>query len=110
MGILRESAATLETESGFQMESPGVSQFRSYILIGKWPEAENCLSSLGVTEEESLRVSSQLSLFLLSKTNYMLSLGCSISYQPAEILRATGSSERQHCTSCVTERVGTFER
>ncbi|EJD05675.1 WD40 repeat-like protein [Fomitiporia mediterranea MF3/22] len=62
-----ESATTLEMESGYQMEAPGVSQFRSYVLSGKWTEAESCLSTLGVTDEESLRITR----FLISQQKYL---------------------------------------
>ena len=44
----RESAATLETESGYVMESPDVGNFREYVLDGRWELAEACLEDLGV--------------------------------------------------------------
>ncbi|KAL5529369.1 hypothetical protein ACEPAG_5354 [Sanghuangporus baumii] len=62
-----ESASTLEAESGYQMEAPGVSQFRSCILNGRWADAESSLPSLGVNDEESLRVSR----FLISQQKYL---------------------------------------
>ncbi|KAL5490152.1 hypothetical protein ACEPAI_4985 [Sanghuangporus weigelae] len=62
-----ESASTLEAESGYQMEAPGVSQFRSYVLNGRWADAESSLPSLGVNDEESLRVSR----FLISQQKYL---------------------------------------
>ncbi|KAF9532157.1 WD40 repeat-like protein [Crepidotus variabilis] len=47
-----ESAATLEAESGYTMESLEVSQFRRYILEGLWSKAEVALETLGVEDEE----------------------------------------------------------
>ena len=55
---LRESAATLEAESGYTMEAPEVSEFRQYILDADWSAAEAALVRLGVTEDEGLWVSS----------------------------------------------------
>ncbi|KAF7322514.1 WD-domain-containing protein [Mycena chlorophos] len=43
-----ESAATLEAESGYAMESPQVAEFRQYISEGQWAKAENVLGVLGV--------------------------------------------------------------
>ncbi|KAF7295397.1 WD-domain-containing protein [Mycena indigotica] len=43
-----ESAATLEAESGYSMESPEVAEFRRYINDGLWSKAENALIALGV--------------------------------------------------------------
>lgn len=49
-----ESAATLEAESGYSLETPSVSQFRQYVLEAAWDRAEACLIGLGVTDEDSL--------------------------------------------------------
>ena len=57
--LISESAATLEAESGYAMESPEVSQFRQLILDGLWSKADAALTRLGVDEEEGLWVSSQ---------------------------------------------------
>lgn len=46
-----ESAATLEAESGYIMETPEVSEFRQCILDGAWASAEAALMRLGVSEE-----------------------------------------------------------
>jgi hypothetical protein len=54
--LISESAATLEAESGYSMESPDVSQFRQYILDGLWSKAEMALERLGVQEDEGLWV------------------------------------------------------
>lgn len=54
--ICSESAATLEAESGYSMESPEVSDFRQCILDGAWAQAEAALERLGVAEDEGLRV------------------------------------------------------
>ena len=56
--LISESAATLEAESGYAMESPEVSQFRQLILDGLWSKAEAALMRLGVDEEEGLWVGS----------------------------------------------------
>jgi len=55
--LISESAATLEAESGYAMESPEVSQFRQLILDGLWSKAEAALIRLGVEGEEGLWVS-----------------------------------------------------
>jgi WD repeat-containing protein 26 len=52
----RESAATLEAESGYTMETPEVSKFRQYILEASWSDAEDALTSLGVTDSDGLWV------------------------------------------------------
>ena len=52
----RESAATLEAESGYTLELPEVSQFRQYILDGMWAKAEAVLGRLGLHETEGLLV------------------------------------------------------
>ena len=54
--LISESAATLEAESGYAMESPEVSEFRQYILDGLWSKAEMALERLGVQEDEGLWV------------------------------------------------------
>jgi hypothetical protein len=52
----RESAATLEAESGYSLEAPEVSEFRQHILRGAWADAELLLVELGVTDTEALLV------------------------------------------------------
>lgn len=52
----RESAATLEAESGYPMEASEVSHFREYVLEGSWSKAEAALMRLGVSDEEGLWV------------------------------------------------------
>lgn len=54
--LQRESAATLEAESGYSMEAPEVSDFRQYILDASWTNAETALMRLGVTDDEGLWV------------------------------------------------------
>ena len=53
---LRESAATLEAESGYIMETPEVAEFRRCIRDASWDSAESALARLGVTEGEGLWV------------------------------------------------------
>ncbi|KZT09725.1 WD40 repeat-like protein [Laetiporus sulphureus 93-53] len=59
-----ESAATLEAESGYIMESPEVAEFRRCILGADWNSAEAALSNLGVEDEERL-------WFLISQQKYL---------------------------------------
>ncbi|KAJ6525716.1 WD40-repeat-containing domain protein [Mycena capillaripes] len=49
-----ETAATLEAESGYAMETPEVTDFRHFILEAQWSKAENALQRLGVQDRESL--------------------------------------------------------
>ncbi|TFY82981.1 hypothetical protein EWM64_g1032 [Hericium alpestre] len=58
--IYSESAATLEAESGYVMESPEVSEFRQCILDGAWGDAEAALTRLGVSEDDGLWASSAI--------------------------------------------------
>lgn len=51
-----ESAATLEAESGYSMESPEVAEFRHHVMEASWDQAEAALIRLGVTEEDNLMV------------------------------------------------------
>lgn len=51
-----ESAATLEAESGYVMETSRVAEFRRCILEGLWSEAESALEHLGVAEDDGLWV------------------------------------------------------
>ena len=51
-----ESAATLEAESGYVMETSRVAEFRRCILEGSWSEAESALEYLGVAEDDGLWV------------------------------------------------------
>ncbi|KAF8912044.1 WD40 repeat-like protein [Gymnopilus junonius] len=62
-----ESAATLEAESGYTMESPEVSLFRQYILDGMWAKAEAALGRLGVQDKEGLWDAK----FLISRQKYL---------------------------------------
>ena len=52
----RETASTLETESGYQLESSDVTQLRYSIQNGIWDDAAALLIRLGVTMENELRV------------------------------------------------------
>ncbi|EIN07189.1 WD40 repeat-like protein [Punctularia strigosozonata HHB-11173 SS5] len=62
-----ESAATLEAESGYEMELPQVSDFRRYILDGLWGEAEDALLQLGVADHDALYEAR----FLISRQKYL---------------------------------------
>ncbi|KAI0797559.1 WD40 repeat-like protein [Abortiporus biennis] len=61
-----ESAATLEAESGYTMETPQVSEFRQCILDGAWSNAETALMHLGVNEDALLEAK-----FLISQQKYL---------------------------------------
>jgi hypothetical protein len=56
--IQRETAATLEAESGYKLESTDVVQLRRSIENGLWDDAADMLIRLGVTAEGELRVRS----------------------------------------------------
>ncbi|KAI0371689.1 WD40 repeat-like protein [Pilatotrama ljubarskyi] len=62
-----ESAATLEAESGYIMETPEVAEFRRCILDASWNSAELALMRLGVTEGEGLWEAK----FLIAKQKYL---------------------------------------
>ncbi|KAI0636404.1 WD40 repeat-like protein [Trametes polyzona] len=62
-----ESAATLEAESGYIMETPEVAEFRRCILDASWESAETALMRLGVTEGEGLWEAR----FLIAKQKYL---------------------------------------
>lgn len=68
-GDHRESAATLEAESGYIMEAPEVSEFRHHILDGFWTKAEAALQRLGVTDEEGLWVHVLPNFYVLTPAN-----------------------------------------
>jgi WD repeat-containing protein 26 len=55
--VLSQSAATLEAESGYEMETPQAAIFRQYILDGAWDDAEAALAGLGMTDGNGLVVS-----------------------------------------------------
>lgn len=53
----RETAATLEIESGYRLESADVAQLRHSVKTGMWDEAPALLRRLGVTlDNERVRV------------------------------------------------------
>ncbi|OBZ75757.1 WD repeat-containing protein 26 [Grifola frondosa] len=62
-----ESAATLEAESGYIMETPEVAEFRKCILDAYWDSAEAALMRLGVAEGERLWEAK----FLISQQKYL---------------------------------------
>ncbi|KAJ7157017.1 WD40 repeat-like protein [Mycena crocata] len=62
-----ESAATLEAESGYAMETPDVADFRRFILEARWAKAENALQRLGVRDREGLWDAR----FLISQQKYL---------------------------------------
>lgn len=51
-----ESAATLEAESGYVMETPEVAEFRQCILEGAWTAAEDALTQLCGPQDDGLWV------------------------------------------------------
>ncbi len=53
----RSTAAALEAESGFTLESETVSKFRTGVLAGSWPAVERLLLELPQDEIADLDVS-----------------------------------------------------
>lgn len=51
-----DSAAALEKESGFELESTHVSAFRHAVLNGVWEDAETELAHLNIADPDDLRV------------------------------------------------------
>ncbi|KAG9102164.1 hypothetical protein FS749_014943 [Ceratobasidium sp. UAMH 11750] len=62
-----ETAATLEAESGYKLESSDVAQLRHSIKNGLWDDAAAMLIRLGVTAESELRAAR----FLISQQKYL---------------------------------------
>ncbi|KAH9930616.1 WD40 repeat-like protein [Fomitopsis serialis] len=62
-----ESAATLEAESGYTMESSEVAEFRRCILDADWTRADAALMRLGVADDERLWEAK----FLISQQKYL---------------------------------------
>ncbi|KAF9202396.1 hypothetical protein BGZ49_007430 [Haplosporangium sp. Z 27] len=62
----KKSAQELETESGFQLESPAVTRFRESVLNGNWEELEQ------LTEKLDLDASHEISVkFLIREQKFM---------------------------------------
>ncbi|KAF5358519.1 hypothetical protein D9756_001366 [Leucocoprinus leucothites] len=78
-----ESAATLEAESGYDMESLQVSQFRRYILDGMWSKAEAILSRLFPDDDEGLYDAR----FLISQQKYLELLEAKKTTAALQVLR-----------------------
>ncbi|THH20764.1 hypothetical protein EUX98_g8521 [Antrodiella citrinella] len=62
-----ESAAILEAESGYTMETSEVSEFRQCILDGAWDSAEAALMQLGVADDDGLWEAK----YLISQQKYL---------------------------------------
>ena len=96
----RESAATLEAESGYIMEVSEVSQFRQNILEGNWDQAISLLHSMGIDSEEILLVC----YYVYSEYCILIALlGCTISYWPTEIPRGARGRPYVRRSSSVEE-------
>ncbi|KAH9981139.1 WD40 repeat-like protein [Lactifluus volemus] len=78
-----ESAATLEEESGYVMETSPVAEFRRCILEGAWSEAEHALERLGVAEDDGLWEAK----FLISQQKYLEYLETSKTTMALHVLR-----------------------
>lgn len=100
-----ESAATLEAESGYTMESSEVSEFRQCILDGAWDSAEAALMQLGVADEDGLWVSIQLGLGIRCTHHMCPDLGVQVSHQSAEVSGTVGSREDRGCLEHPPSRV-----
>ncbi|KAH9928530.1 WD40 repeat-like protein [Epithele typhae] len=79
-----ESAATLEAESGYIMETPEVAYFRRCILDGSWEAAETALGRLGVSEGDGLWEAK----FLLAKQKYLEHLEAGRTTAALHVLRS----------------------
>ncbi|KAF9447666.1 WD40 repeat-like protein [Macrolepiota fuliginosa MF-IS2] len=79
-----ESAATLEAESGYSMESLDVSQFRHYVLDGLWSKAEVTLSRLFRGDEEG---SLEDARFLINQQKYLELLEAKKTTAALQVLR-----------------------
>ncbi|KAJ7632831.1 WD40 repeat-like protein [Roridomyces roridus] len=77
------SAATLEAESGYAMESQQVADFRRYILEARWSKAENALQRLGVEDREGLWDAR----FLISQQKYLELLEAQRTTDALQVLR-----------------------
>ncbi|KAJ7709607.1 WD40 repeat-like protein [Mycena rosella] len=78
-----ESAATLEAESGYAMETPEVADFRRFILEARWSKAENSLQRLGVRDREGLWDAR----FLISQQKYLELLEAQRTTDALQVLR-----------------------
>ncbi|KAJ6597194.1 WD40 repeat-like protein [Mycena vulgaris] len=78
-----ESAATLEAESGYAMETPEVADFRRFILEARWSKAENALQRLGVRDREGLWDAR----FLISQQKYLELLEAQKTTDALQVLR-----------------------
>ncbi|OSX65346.1 hypothetical protein POSPLADRAFT_1179030 [Postia placenta MAD-698-R-SB12] len=78
-----ESAATLEAESGYTMETPEVSEFRRCILEADWSNAHAALVRLGATEEDELWDAK----FLISQQKYLELLEAGRTTTALQVLR-----------------------
>ncbi|KAI0685665.1 WD40 repeat-like protein [Cytidiella melzeri] len=78
-----ESAATLEAESGYTMETSDVSSFRECILSGDWATAEAVLLRLGLSGEDGLWDAK----FLISQQKYLEMLEAGRTTSALHILR-----------------------
>jgi hypothetical protein len=52
----RNAAQELETESGYQLESPSVTRFRESVLKGNWDELEQLTEKLDLDEAHEVSV------------------------------------------------------
>ncbi|QRV99920.1 WD repeat-containing protein [Ceratobasidium sp. AG-Ba] len=86
-----ETAATLEAESGYKLESSDVAQFRHSIKAGLWDDAAATLVRLGVTAENELRAGR----FLISQQKYLEQLEA---LQPTAALQTLRGELAVYCT------------
>ncbi|KAJ7074314.1 WD40 repeat-like protein [Mycena amicta] len=80
-----ESAATLEAESGYAMESPEVAQFRHYITDGQWAKVESSLHALGVGVQDPEHLAD--ALFLINQQKYLELLEAQKTTDAVHVLR-----------------------
>ncbi|KAJ3712293.1 WD40 repeat-like protein [Lentinula raphanica] len=78
-----ESAATLEAESGYSMEERDVTTFREHILNGRWLQADDFLSQLGIANQDDLWEAR----FLISRQKYLELLEARKATEALSVLR-----------------------
>jgi hypothetical protein len=71
----RNTAATLQAESGFILEDPSVAAFRQSIIEGHWKQAEEMLPSLPLERAENSTVRANFSSNFLARPRLLTTIG-----------------------------------
>jgi hypothetical protein len=95
-----QSAAALEAESGYSMESSEVAQFKQYILDGLWSKAEASLTRLGLKNDAKLWVRhSDIWAWIACSNN---DTGCQVSDIQTKVSRVARSREDNDGPACAS--------